>query len=1025
MLLSCHLLLYYTAAQEIPHFVEKLTTAEGLSSNKINDIIQDDQGFLWVATSDGLNRFDGTEVTQYFHHDSSNSIAHNYVYCLEKLPNNILAIGTEAGVSFYDGNTGLFRNFYYKQNNALDEFNNTIVRFAIDTKGNLWAASKNCIFIFDTNLILKKTIFSSFTEDDASKQRLRFLERMMPINNGHVLLWLYNGWHISSAETGKLVKLEDSPQKKQLGFLAGLASQHVPVKTGHYFPESHVFRVFQNYFLCIKPGDDSLLLFDANGQKLSSSYFPYNKYPYVSWSHQISTIDSTRLLFLFHIYGLAIVPISWQNNEPVIHTPSMPMLETNEYGKAYRDRQGNWWLGTTEEGLQKISPNKQFFNSTDLVSNSSGKPTKYEVSSTSRYGDRLWVSCYGDGFFEIDLATGKQKHHRIKAIGNETVENFVWNTRQINNDTLWVGTQAGLFWYALSSNRNGRVTGANKPGLLDSVAITTQFVDSKGWVWMGLGKGKGLCYFDPGKRQFTYCPGNSPDGYPLRYPTSIIEDKHGNLWMVNDASRILVYWKRSTQQFEKITVGGKQSLLSNLCGMLYDNDSTLWIGSITSGLVKFDIPSRIATYYGHERGLINSHVSSIYKDRQERLWLVTDGGISCFNQRTATFTNYLSNDGLPVKYPTAFFYYDRLDKRLYNGGHGTLFHFDPEKMNTRQPPPKTLITSLRVNGMPYMMQSGTQARLKAYQNDIAIHYTAVDLVNGPQTRYAYRLIGEDSRWVTAGGQRQINFSRLAPGSYTFMVRAANNNGMWSDEIASISFYIRPRFTQTAWFYGLIVLVTGAICYLLYRFRLRQLRKTELVRSEISKNLHDEVGASLTNISLSSLLAQKQLHNEKEVSRILERIYQDSQNVSEAMREIVWSINPQIDTLGEALPRMLRYASELLEAKGIELTADIAPEIETVKFSMQERRDLYLIFKETVNNLAKHSKATRAIIKFHLENERIIMTIADNGIGFNMHLPQTNNGLKNMKERSSNHRWQFDIESGLGKGTSLTLRAPVA
>src|SRR5690349_9289054 len=157
-ILLCDILYTVYANAQTPSswFGEKLTTEQGLSSNRINDLAQDDNGFLWIATSDGLNRFDGTEVIQYFYHERANSIPHNYVYCLKKLPGNCLAIGTQAGLSFYDGNSGVFRNFYYACNNALDEYNNAIVALEVDAKGNLWAASRNCIYIFSQRHALRK-----------------------------------------------------------------------------------------------------------------------------------------------------------------------------------------------------------------------------------------------------------------------------------------------------------------------------------------------------------------------------------------------------------------------------------------------------------------------------------------------------------------------------------------------------------------------------------------------------------------------------------------------------------------------------------------------------------------------------------------------------------------------------------------------------------------------------------------------------------------------------------------------------
>jgi signal transduction histidine kinase len=223
----------------------------------------------------------------------------------------------------------------------------------------------------------------------------------------------------------------------------------------------------------------------------------------------------------------------------------------------------------------------------------------------------------------------------------------------------------------------------------------------------------------------------------------------------------------------------------------------------------------------------------------------------------------------------------------------------------------------------------------------------------------------------------------------------------------------------------MLLALGGLSYTLYHYRKRQLDRTRQIRSEISRNLHDEVGSNLTNISLSSLLAKKQLHDEDAVSRLLERIYQDSQTVSESMREIVWSIDPGIDTLGDALPRMLHYSSKLLEGNNIELKAEIPPAIEDLKLTMQQRRDVYLIFKEAVNNMARHSNATEASIHFDFEDHTLIMTISDNGSGFDTSTARMSNGLKNMQERARGHGWRLEIRSGEEKGTTIILHAGIA
>ena len=747
-------------AQQIPHFVEKLTTAEGLSSNAITDITQDDQGFLWIATTDGLNRFDGTEITQFYHQDDSHSLPHNFIYCLKRLPGNYLAIGTEGGLSFYDGHTGLFQNFYSRSTGGMDPYNNAILALETDAYGDLWAISKNCIFLFDRMRKLKKLIPSGFTQTHATQSRVNFAEKIWPLSSGDMLVYLHNGWRIYSKKTGVLTDTATSAHLKELTFLHLLDS--TPPQPGGYV-SSHLFRIFDRFFLVLH--HDSLLLYDESGRQRSICRFPYNRYPYVSWTQRFIPIDSSRMLLLFHHYGLAILSIGWRNKAPMLDSLSSPLLVDQKYNTALRDRQGNWWLATIRDGLRKIVPTRQCFTGIALLDHSSHAAIKYEVSSFSRYGRTLWVATYGDGFFGIDTNTHRQQQFRLKNTGVATWTDFIWNIRQISADTLWIGTQAGMFWYCRSSRTNGRLPPyPGKPPALDEVAITTQFRDSHGLVWMGLGKGNGLCCFDSARHHFSYYPGNTEQGYPLRYPLYIAEDRKGDLWMTSDASNCLVQWRRASGHFTVIPLPSTvQKHIGPLNGIIIDRDSVLWLSSLTRGLVRFVPSTRSIAVYGHENGLANSYTGSLFQDSTGRIWMMTEGGLACFNPPTETFRNYTTDNGLPVTYLTAIFYYDALTRRLYSGGHGGFFHFSPAGIDTYGATPRPMITSVSVNGNQRIPDTDSTVGFSAQENDITIRYAAVDLTDGRSIRYAWRLLGADTGWVMADKQRQINFSRLAPG----------------------------------------------------------------------------------------------------------------------------------------------------------------------------------------------------------------------------------------------------------------------
>lgn len=1001
----------------MPHFIETISNEQGLSSNNINDLVQDNNGFLWIATSDGLNRFDGSETVQYYHSVTASTLPHSTVYCLKKLPGDIIAAGTQNGLAFLNTQTGVIANFYDKQNKAIDKYNNIFFELETDISGNLWAASQNNIYVFNKHLELIKIIPSTLSLANIEQDKMKFSHKIYPLSNGDMLFRLFNGWYIYSFEKNSFASFQQSAFLQQLKFLENISPPHIDKS----FVASHLYKIFKKYFLCIPAKTDSLFIFNEQGKKISSCYFANNHYPFIWWSQNINVIDSSKLLLLYHNQGFSFLALSWKNNLPEIQSVS-PVLFSKQYFKtAIGDNQKNIWLATYHTGLKKICAYKQYFNGGELITNK-GESSTSEIVSLNKFNHKLWVATYGDGFFEIDSATGMQQQHLMKNTGNDTWANYIWNIRYQNKDTIWVGSQAGMFWYKLSAKKYGRLTGyKGKPTALDSVAITIQYTDSHNKVWIGLGKGEGVCYYDNNKKVFKHYPGNSLQGYPLRYPTSIAEDSKGDLWFVSDASPYLVHWNRNNEKFEVIKLPVSPGIIiGNLNGICCDDDSIIWLGSVNCGLLKYDLVKNQIKIYGHENGLSNNYFTSIYMDDKKRLWLITGAALSCFSPATVQFKNFTEKDGLPVQYPINYFFYDNTASLLYGGGIGKYFYFNPDSVDFNFSPQKTIITAIQINGKLYHANSSLPLQLRHNQNNINIRFTSIDFLNGSDTKYAYRLMDNDTIWINLGNQRQINFSNLAPGSYNFMVKAGNSSGQWNAQADKISFIIKRPFTNTIWF--LLSILTGSILifYALYHFRLKQLKRTDMMRNEISKNLHDEVGSNLSNINLSVLLAQKHLHDKTVLKKLLQRIYEDSRTVSDSMREIVWNINPNTEHLGNVFPRMLHYASEILEAKNIDLQATISPLAEGLKLNMKERYDVYLIFKEAINNIARHSEAKHVQIQFNSLHSNLQIIIIDDGKGFDYDTVFINSGLKNMQERAKSHNWEIKIQSMPDAGTTILL-----
>jgi signal transduction histidine kinase len=262
---------------------------------------------------------------------------------------------------------------------------------------------------------------------------------------------------------------------------------------------------------------------------------------------------------------------------------------------------------------------------------------------------------------------------------------------------------------------------------------------------------------------------------------------------------------------------------------------------------------------------------------------------------------------------------------------------------------------------------------------------------------------------------------LNPGKYIFRVRATNNDGVWSPQEASLVIIITPPFWQTWWFRTIIALAAIALVYGIYRYRLQQVLRFQNIRNRIASDLHDDIGSTLNSISVYSEVAR---NDPDKRNYSLNMIGESSRKVIDAMSDIVWTINPDNDSFEKIILRMRSFAYNLFRAKNIEFNFRADESLNHLKLSLEKRRNFYLIFKETINNLIKYSKAKRVQISLVHNSHSVILLIRDDGIGFNASQNFNGNGLANIRKRAKEMNAQIDIESGEGFGTSvqLTLKA---
>jgi signal transduction histidine kinase len=392
------------------------------------------------------------------------------------------------------------------------------------------------------------------------------------------------------------------------------------------------------------------------------------------------------------------------------------------------------------------------------------------------------------------------------------------------------------------------------------------------------------------------------------------------------------------------------------------------------------------------------------------------------------------------------------DGRLWFPTSKGLAVFNPEEAKVNQLPPPVIIENMLADGRtvtPFPV-GDAPLHIPPGPRRFEFRYTALSFVVPEKVRFKYRLEGLEPDWVDAGTKRSANYSHIPPGSYTFHVIACNSEGVWNDSGATLAFTVQPYFWQEWRFRipaGLAAVaslagaVAGIVLWIARRRmrlkleRLERLRAVERERARIAQDIHDNLGANLTRISLLSQSANSELENPAQAAVQLERIYGTARELTRAMDEIVWAVNPQYDTLDSLASYLGNFAQEFLGSLDIRCRLDVPLQLPQWPVTAEVRHNLFLAFKEALHNVVKHAAASEVQVALKLEANQLTLTVADNGRDFVVNdpapKPPTNpdrimhgHGLPNMKRRLAEIGGACEVHGEPGQGTTVTFRVPL-
>ena len=572
-----------------------------------------------------------------------------------------------------------------------------------------------------------------------------------------------------------------------------------------------------------------------------------------------------------------------------------------------------------------------------------------------------------------------------------------------------------------------------------------------GGLWIGTGDG--LLRYQAGKAAWA----ETNAQLRLRDVRALAEASDGTLWFGTSGSGLARLKDGVIRRY-----GKADGLASDFIECLHlDRAGALWIGTFGNGLYRLK-QGRFAVI-NQDQGLPNSVICHIEEDAQGFFWMSSHGGIiraskaeldQCADGQPGQvrWLTYGISDGLPTLkcsgglQPAGC---TTPDGRLWFPTTEGLVTVDPRNVRTNPVAPPVVIEGLLVDDQPVALSPDSSAPLKIPpgRHRFEFQYTGLSFVAPEKVRFKYRLAELESDWVDTGTKRAANYSHLPPGHYRFEVLACNNDGVWNEQGASLSFILLPFFWQTWWFRGLggaIVLLaaSGGVWFdtrrrMRYKLaRLERQRAIEYERARIARDIHDDLGSHLTRITMLSESARGDLDHPAEAGADLDRIYHTARELTRAMDEIVWAVNPKFDTLEGLVNYLEKFAQDFLATAGLRCRLDMPVQFPPWPLTSEVRHNLFLAFKEALNNVVKHAAASEVRIALTLTPAGFELTVEDNGRGFTpvgskarSPAPSdrfaSGNGLENMPRRLEEAGGRCDIRSATGKGTTIVFVVPVS
>ena len=999
--------------------LKSYTAADGLAHNSINKIIRDSRGFLWFCTFEGLSRFDGYTFTTY---GVAQGLRKPIVNDLLETREGQYWVATGEGLYRFDplGTAQLSSTSGAQASSAVkpmftvyypadDSTSNNVLTLFEDSKGVIWCGTEKGLYRLEN-----RNGQQTFRYVDLGRENENKAPGLINaiIEDRHGALWI-------GSSTGIYQLLPDSRVQHYNHERNGLPFDYV-----HSLLEERD----GGLWVSMRQGGLCLLVSDPDPARIvvERAYTASDGLP-GQWINQLFQAADGHMWAGSNAGLIEFIKTADGRDFRFRAYAQSEGLSYQEVESLAEDRNGNLWLGMKTSGAIKLAHS-------GITAFLTGDGFKWaNAIFKDKVGDLLVV---GSSTFQ-DYLINRFDGERFTGVQLKVPTGFAgWGWNQLllqdHEGEWWYATGRGLYRFPkVSSFEQLAVTPPKaiytKRDGLAGETILRVFEDTHGDVWIATVDGYGLTRWD--RHTNTFHSYSEKDGLPSLaryYPISFCEDSAGGIWIGFNAGGGLL--RIRDDRFTRFTSdsGLPDGGIFNLFG---DSSGRLWVPTTRGGVARIDNPTSeqpTVTTITTEQGLSSNDVKAVTEDRSGRIYFGTGRGIDRFDPTTGRFKYYTTADGVLLGDVLAAMQ-DRNGAVWFSFPTG-LIRLVPEPEH--EPiPPLVLITALRIAGDEHPISALGETEiapieLGADKSQLQIDFVGLGSSPGEGLKYQFKLEGSKQDWSPLREQRSVNFASLASGRYRFLVRAVSADGVMSVTPASFAFTILPPIWQRWWFMAIVGTLTGLVFYTLYRYRVARLLELERVRTRIAADLHDDIGSSLSQVSVLSEVISRRVGHHNDVAEPLSMIANLSRELVDSMNDIVWAINPKRDRLSDLSQRMRRFASDAFTGRDIEFTFSVPDSRNDTRLGADMRREIFLILKESVNNIVRHSGCNKACVNFSIQHGTLELRVYDNGRGCDPEIESVGNGLASMRQRALKIGGTLEICSQVEQGTTVSLQAPL-